>query len=178
MYRYFLNEPANFTTVITARLSQEQHAHRAFYTAHVRWLICKANSAEVCTHVVKKQVWQDPQVNLSKQLQNSSTFPVSTVYNPGSFFLRVMTSQCPWHMQTCLTGKTSRDCYMTSRLKVGCALASDRPLSCKTSAARTVSEVLRQRKQLGCSLSSGGGNRKHVYLCGYLTFHKSLILSL
>jgi len=76
----------NFTTAITARLSQAQRVHGAFYTAHVRWLICKANSAEVCTHSEKKQVWQAPHVSLSKQLQNSSTFPVSTVYNPGSFF--------------------------------------------------------------------------------------------
>ena len=178
MYRLLSQRTSwlNFTTGITAQLSEAQHVHGTFYTAYVRWSTCKAPTALKSAHMPKRNKYdKTPEVNLSKQLQNSSTFPVSTVYNPGSFFLRAMTSQCPWHMQTCLTGKTSRDCYMTSRLKVGCALASDRPLSCKTSAARTVSEVLRKRKQLGFSLSTGRGNRKHVLL-GYLTFHKSLTL--
>jgi hypothetical protein len=68
------------------------------------------------------------------RVKQSGIFPVLNVYDPRFFSKSCDVTMSLTHAELPDKKNKSGDCYMTSGLKVGCALACDKPLLCKTSA--------------------------------------------
>jgi hypothetical protein len=131
--------------MIKARLIQAEHVHETFYTVRVLLSMCKTNNANVCKNAEKKRVWQHQQVNLAKQLRNSSTFPFFHCLQSRFFFFYVSwrhsvpdTCRVAWQEKQVEIGTWRHASRSGVHLQVTGLSRAKRP--------QLVSEALRKRK--------------------------------